>query len=204
MKKLICAVLSCAVLFCMASCKNETDKTSDTTITSDTEAVITSGDISESSSEPSYVEPIDIPIDIVESKLLYAWGVANYNEYLMKEEYTKEKNGEIGILNYAYLEMGEIDEDDSGNVKYAFKTEIFIVELDVKSDLYQTLSVGKDLRFYMDGEGSETFQVSAINAQYVLGIRVSEQKGEEKVTETKPDFTLGNSQKIYDAFIGLE
>ena len=117
MKKLLCAVLSCAVLFCMASCKNETDKTSDTTITSDTEAAITSGDISESTSEPPYVEPIDMPIDIVESKLLYAWGEKTYNEYLMKEEYTKEKNGEIGILNYAYLEMGEIDEDDSGNVK---------------------------------------------------------------------------------------
>ena len=204
MKKLICAVLSCVSLFCRASCKNEPDKTSDTTISSETESDIKSDEPSESSSEETYVKEIDMPIDIVESNVLYAWGEEAFNEYLQKEEYTKEKNGEIGILNYAYIEMGEIEEEDLGTVTYAFKTEFFIVELDVKSDLYRSLSVGKDLRFYLDGGGSETFQITAINAQYVLGIRVSEQKGKEKVTETKPEFTLRNTQKVYDAFIGLE
>lgn len=203
MKKLICTFMSLAVALCLASCKSETDKTSDTE-NSYVESVTQSDVSTESTPEETYVATIDMPIEIVESNVIYAWGEEAFNEYLQKEEYTKEKNGENGILNYAYIEMGEIDEDDVGTVTYAFKTEFFIVEMDVKSDLYCSLSVGKDLRFYLDGGGSETFQITAINAQYVLGIRVSEQKGDQKVTETKPEFTLRNTQKVYDAFIGLE
>lgn len=204
MKKLICTFMSLAVALCLASCKSETDKTSDTE-NSYVESVTQSEVSTESTLEETYVATIDMPIEIVESNLIYAWGEVVYNEYLMKGDST-ERNKEIGILNYAYLEMGEIGEivDGKVNDNYQFKTEIFIVELDVKSDLYRSLAVGKDLRFYLDGGGSETFQITAINAQYVLGIRVSEQREEVKITETQPVFNLRNMQKVYEAFIGLE
>lgn len=206
MKKIISIIMSLAAVFCLASCKNDTDKTSDTTKVSETKSVIvteTEEEKPSSTSHSSNVKLVDMTLDVVESNILYAWGQDPYNEFLMKGD-SSSKNKDIGILGYAYLEFGEIDEDDAKKVTYAFKTEIFIIELDVDSELYNSLSVGKDLRFYLDGGGSETFQITAINGQYVLGIRVSEQKDGEKVTETQPEFTLGNLQKVYDCFTGLE
>ena len=110
-----------------------------------------------------------------------------------------DKNKTLGIKDYVLLDRQEVITGE-----YDLHTKIFIVEMDTRSDKYEKLKVGKTLSFYTV-DSVRTFEITAINGQYVLGIHVSETyTGQDPLVETQPAFTLNGTQGAYDAFTNLK
>lgn len=188
MKKTICTILICVFVFGLTACNKEQNK-----------GKVSAG--SESKQELQDIEnKLDMTIDIVTSNVINGWGEDAINQDFMDKAFAK-KNKELGILNYVHLDSRETITDE-----YDLSTDIYIVEMDSRTDNYKKLEVGKTLSYYTE-ESVKTFEITAINGQYVLGIRVSEEHTnmeQEPVVQTQPTFTLNNTQGAYDAFLKLK
>lgn len=189
MKKTICTILVCVMALGLMACNKEEDKRGKESAGSESKI--------EQQEEETH-GGLDMTLDIVASNVLYGWGQSAYNEDSMDKSST-DKNKELGIINYIHYDRQEIITGE-----YDLKTEIFIVEMDTRSDKYEKLKVGKTLSYYTV-DSIRTFEITAINNQYVLGILVYEEyTGQERTTQTQPEFTLNGTQGAYEAFINLK
>ena len=188
MKKTISTILICAMFLGLTACNKETEDNRGKIIAS-----------SESKQEQQDIEGrLDMTIDVVTSNIIYGWDQSAYNQDSM-DKASADKNKTVGIKDYVLLDRQEVITGE-----YDLHTMIFIVEMDMRSDKYETLKVGKTLSFYTV-DSVRTFEITAINGQYVLGIQVSEvYTGQDPLIETQPDFTLNGTQGAYDAFIKLK
>jgi len=188
MKKTICAVLACAMLLGLSACNKDTENNNGR-IAAD----------SESKQEYQEIDGmLDMTIDIVTSNIIYGWNQSGYNQDSM-DKASADKNKTVGIKDYVLLDRQEVITGE-----YDLHTEIFIVEMDMRSDKYEKLKVGKTLSFYTI-DSVRTFEITAINGQYVLGIHVSEvSRDQDPLIETQPNFTLNGTQGAYDAFLKLK
>ena len=188
MKKTICSVLACAMLLGLSACNKDTENNNGRIVAD-----------SESKQEYQDIEGmLDMTIDIVTSNVIYGWNQSGYNQDSM-DKASADKNKTVGIKDYILLDRQEVITGE-----YDLHTMIFIVEMDMRSDKYEKLKVGKTLSFYTV-DSVRTFEITAINGQYVLGIQVSEvYTGQDPLIETQPDFTLNGTQGAYDAFIKLK
>lgn len=58
---------------------------------------------------------------------------------------------------------------------------------------------------FFNGYGTEAAVITAINKQYVLCIYAKEfNKDDKTIEETLPEFTLGNAQAGYKAFVDIK
>ena len=92
----------------------------------------------------------------------------------------------------------------SGDLLKELSVDIYIFEVDTASDNYKNLKEGGMLTFF-NGYGTEAAVITAINKQYVLCIYAKEfNKDDKTIEETLPEFTLGNAQAGYKAFVDIK
>ena len=181
MKKLVSGLLACAMLVCFASC-----------------------DLSDNKRKGDREKSDDLNLDEVVAITVTGLG-SDYKNYLnlkYMDSSTAEKNQAKGINNYAYIDRYDIQTDGNETIR-ELKVEIYIFEVDTTSDMYKNLKTGGMITFF-DGYSTNAAVVTAINKQYVLCIHASDYiKDDKTIEETMPEFTLGNAQKGYEAFIGM-
>ena len=233
MKKLVSGLIACVMLFSLASCdlggseKTKSDRVksddiktekeleeteTETTVTSETEATTsdTSVEITETTSIPTFAKNDgDIMLNLDEVVAVTVTGLGHeYKDFLNLTYMAPEasaKNLEKGIRNYAYITRLVADTDPaSGDLLKELSVDIYIFEVDTASDNYKNLKEGGMLTFF-NGYGTEAAVITAINKQYVLCIYAKEfNKDDKTIEETLPEFTLGNAQAGYKAFVDIK
>ena len=225
MKKLVSGLLACAMLVCFASCdlsdnkrkgdreksddiksENEIEETETTTTTSESETASTEY-VVETTTVPTFAKNEgDLLLNLDEVVAITVTGLgSDYKNFLnlkYMDSSTAEKNQAKGINNFAYIDRYDIQTDGNDTIR-ELKVEIYIFEVDTTSDMYKNLKTGGMITFF-DGYSTNAAVVTAINKQYVLCIHASDYiKDDKTIEETMPEFTLGNAQKGYEAFIGM-
>ena len=224
MKKLVSGLLACAMLVCFASCdlndnkrKGDREKSDDikseneieeteTTTTSESETASTEY-VVETTTVPTFAKNEgDLLLNIDEVVAITVTGLgSDYKDFLnlkYMDSSAAEKNLAKGIYNYAYIDRYAA-ETEGNDITRELKVDIYIFEVDTTSDMYKNLKSGGMITFF-DGYTTNAAVVTAINKQYVLCIHASDYKKDDKtIEETMPEFTLGNAQKGYEAFIGM-
>ena len=234
MKKLVSGLIACVMLFSLASCdlggsgkdKRDREKSDDiktekeleeteteTTVTSETEETTTSvvfEEPTEVTTVPTFAKNDgDLLYNLDDVVALTVAGLgSDYKDFLNLTYMAPEasaKNLEKGIRNYAYIWRGDSDTDPvSGDIIKELTVNIYIFEVDTASDNYKNLKEGGMLTFF-NGYGTEAAVITAINKQYVLCIYAKEfNKDDKTIEETLPEFTLGNAQAGYKAFIDIK
>lgn len=222
MKKFVSGLIACVMLFSLASCdlggsgkdKRDREKSDDiktekeleeteteTTVTSETEETTTVPTFAKNDGDLLY------NLDDVVALTVAGLG-SDYKDYLNLKYMDPEassKNLEKGIRNYAYIWRGDSDTDPvSGDIIKELTVNIYIFEVDTASDNYKNLKEGGMLTFF-NGYGTEAAVITAINKQYVLCIYAKEfNKDDKTIEETLPEFTLGNAQAGYKAFVDIK
>lgn len=223
MKKMVSGLLAVAMLACLASCSlGESDrrkgreKSDDVKAEKEIEETETTTSESETASTEYVVETTTVPtfaknegdllLNLDEVVAITVTGLgSDYKNFLnlkYMDSSTAEKNQAKGINNYAYIDRYDIQTDGNETIR-ELKVEIYIFEVDTTSDMYKNLKTGGMITFF-DGYSTNAAVVTAINKQYVLCIHASDYiKDDKTIEETMPEFTLGNAQKGYEAFIGM-
>ena len=224
MKKFVSGLLACAMLVCFASCdlndnkrKGDREKSDDvkaekeieeteTTTTSESETASTEY-VVETTTVPTFAKNEgDLLLNLDDVVAITVTGLgSDYKNFLnlkYMDSSAAEKNQAKGINNYAYIDRYDIQTDGNETIR-ELKVEIYIFEVDTTSDMYKNLKTGGMITFF-DGYSTNAAVVTAINKQYVLCIHASDYiKDDKTIEETMPEFTLGNAQKGYEAFIGM-
>lgn len=216
MRKLLCTFMAGFILLSFTACgtgkkaermlSDESGK-ADGDVTSETTLEETETEPSETTKKPYVQAPKNESFDdfaIVTEKVLAAVGDGYDNLQYQSEEFAS-KNKLAGIVNMAHIWRGDAKiKTEDGPYRY-LRVEILVLEYNTNTDTYKNLKVGDSLEYYAD-YNSFPAVVTAINGRYVISFYASEGNDmllADKV-ETSPEFTLGNLQKGYDAFMKID
>lgn len=199
MKKLVSTVLACTVLLGLASCHHLSSD--QTTTVSDSVSEETSGiTASEETTNAAFLTFDEVQKTVLEK--------LEYDESDLKKPNDKDmiKNSYIGIVNMIRLNPPYYSDSESSDTKDDdVSVRADILEFDTNSFEYRNLKVGDEVSFFSGFGFPVGATVSAINGKFVLCLcgTKGESGTDSYVSEHSPDYTLGNLQEIYEAFVKL-
>ena len=217
MRRPLCALLAGIILLSFSACNTRTKESrfvSDESMKQDGDTAVETTTETTTETEPtkttdkSYVQApkndsFDDFVRVVE-KVFAALGDGYENlQYQSVDEAEQNKN--CGIINMVHIWRGEPvtkpDDEPDGQLII----EIYIFEFDTESSQYKDLKVGNNMEFHAERLNTPAV-VTAINKQYVISFYAAEFYANLLVNkcETLPEFTLGNLQAGYDAFIKFD
>ena len=204
MKKLLCAFLSSALLLGLASCT-----TKETTVSTPYEEppVPTSTTTEVPTTAPSVLneDGLDMTISDVARSVLNAMG-DGYSVSRFASDTNNDENKKLGVLNYLEITNNDFRLEQKIGDFDCMSMHVFIVEFDMQSDLYKSITAGKTFSFF-DGTGKEKLTATGVNKQYVICIRAGLGTAggfNEEDSENMAPFTIGKAQEGYEAFMALE
>ena len=207
-----CAVLLSIILLTACSAKETTNNTQ--SITSASTSEVTSASSEQTATESTTImtteattttttDPDDgllhMSIDEISSLLRETYG-NGMKEYTDGKTYTNKKSRKYGIIKVVNggLSGGWTNKKNSWLVTY------MIFEMDLNSEQYRSLEVGKEIKMYNKKGYDETRAVVAINRQYVLAVDEIYFKKKEQIFNEKPPYHYEGLNAIVDVFNGLK
>ncbi|MCR4729578.1 MAG: hypothetical protein K5881_01485 [Saccharofermentans sp.] len=213
MRKILCIILAGFILLSFTACGIGTDESkpvSDEISKIDGDETI----ISETEPEPSgttrkpYVQAPENQtfesFKFVVDKIFASLG-DGYDNLQYQSAESSLSNEQYGIRNKAHIWRGDSNIKTNNGPDRFLKVEIYVLEYNPDSENYSNLKVGDDLEFF-DEECRLPAVVTGINGPYVISFYAAEGNNTllaDKV-ETQPEFTLGNLQSAYDAFMKID
>lgn len=205
MKKLICASLAGLILLGFTSCDSARTGVSDTEaeetqITTESPTVSTTAEITESEKNAA----INASLEDVRNRIWEFFDMDTSDISQSDFPDTVSANRTYGIKDYHYIDwLGNWTSEEGDS--HFMNISITIIEFDMDSDTYKNLKVGDRLGFVFRDKFVSNFTVSAVNGQYVLCmVGIKDLDKENEYVESIPDYTIGNLQDIYLAFMEME
>jgi len=205
MKKFISLALTCFMLLSFSCCtiktpETEIDETPSSEITTET------SESSVATTKPAPLNPDGLTITISDvARYIFSDVGEDYSAIKFASNKDSDENKKIGVLNYLVIGNNHFHLEKKIGDFDSIMVRIYVVEFDMSSDLYNSLSVGKDFMFFED-YGKTKLNVTAINHQYVLSIEaclgINGGFDEENCQRSAP-FTIGKAQEAYDAFTSI-
>ena len=205
MKKFISFALTCFMLLSFSCCtiktpETEVDETPSTEITTET------SESSVATTKPAPLNPDGLTITISDvARYIFSDVGEDYSAIKFASNKDSDENKKIGVLNYLVIGNKHFHLEKKIGDFDSITVRIYVVEFDMSSDLYNSLSVGNDFMFFED-YGKTKLYVTAINHQYVLSIEaclgINGGFDEENCQRSAP-FTIGKAQEAYDAFTSI-
>lgn len=157
------------------------------------------------------VEKLNMSINEVEQAILAKLGNDYYdftNEHGWYAERV-ESNKARGMLNYVSFGIYKMTNEKQFDGYQSIYVCFDVYEYDMNSEEYKNICKTNTVRIKGEGDWYDTYEVAAINKQYVLVVQAMYGSGygfdnESDPSENLAPFTIGKAQAGYEAFIALK